>query len=147
MASGSSWQSIDHTGDAGILVRAGTREALHEQAAAAMFEILLDPATVRPECSWPVAVEGQDREDLMVRWLSELLFLHETRGIALARFEILQLTDRELSATVYGEPLDASRHVLRTMLKAVTYHALLVTEDRLGSAGDDGWTARIIFDV
>jgi len=143
------YELIDHTGDVGIIVRAGSLAALYEKAAAAMFDIILDLETVRPERPYEVGVEALDREDLMVRWLSELLFLYEARRVALSRFDVREVSDSRLAAKAWGEPFDPGRHIARTELKAVTYHEMLVSEDRSGPGGMEGagWTARIIFDV
>ena len=46
-----------------------------------------------------------------------------------------------LSGVVAGERFELSRHGLKTLLKAVTYHQLSVRRDR------DGWVARVIFDI
>ena len=142
-----SWQLVDHTGDTGILVRAPSLVALHEEAARALFEILLDPSTVRPETDFAIHVEGEDREDLLVRWLAELHFLHDARRLCFREFAVEQLEERRLQGRARGEAYDPARHVLRTALKAVTYHALLLSEDRSGPDGSPCWTARVIFDV
>jgi SHS2 domain-containing protein len=135
------YQTIDHTGDIGIIVRAATLPALFEAAALALFDILVDPDTVRAESPQPVEVSGEGREELMVRWLAELLFLFDARRVVFGRFEVEEIHPDLLRARAWGEPFDEDRHVVRTELKAVTYHGLLVSEDR------DGWSARIIFDV
>ena len=57
---------FDHTGDIGFEVRAPTAEALHEEAARALFGVIVeDLATVRVAERVPIRVDGAvDREDL-----------------------------------------------------------------------------------
>jgi SHS2 domain-containing protein len=141
MALRPTYQTIDHTGDIGIIVRAATLPALFEAAALALFDILVDPDTVRADNPQPVEVSGEGTEELMVRWLAELLFLFDARRVVFGRFEVEEIHPERLRARAWGEPFDEDRHVARTELKAVTYHGLLVSEDQ------DGWSARIIFDV
>jgi SHS2 domain-containing protein len=133
--------ALDHTGDLGILVRAATQEELFERAAAAMFCLVGDTGTVGETLVETVRVEAEDRETLLVAWLSELLYRHVVRGRLYRYFEVRALGETHLEGRVRGEPLDELRHEVETELKAVTYHGLLVSEDR------EGWSARVIFDV
>ena len=50
---------------------------LFTQAAWAMFDLMSDATTIRPLQSITVEVEAIDLEDLMVRWLSELLYRYD----------------------------------------------------------------------
>lgn len=136
------WLSeIDHTGDAGIAVSAPDLPTLFERAAWAMFAVLTDPETVEPAEQRSLEIDATDLNDLLVRWLSDLNFMHVTERMLFSTFAVAGLSERHLSATVGGEPVDASRHVVHTEIKAVTYHALAV-EKR-----SDGWHAQVIFDL
>ncbi|MEX0821011.1 MAG: archease [Rhodothermales bacterium] len=137
-----SWTSeFDHTGDVGFTVSAPDLETLFERAAWAMFNILMEPDAIDPVEEWPVEVEATDLDDLLLRWLSELNFLHVTERIVFNTFEIEELSDTSLKAVVRGEHIDETRHTIHTEIKAVTYHALTV-ERR-----EEGWFARVIFDL
>ena len=137
-----SWlKEIDHTADAGIVVRAGTEKALFARAAWGMFSLLTDMAKVRPVEALDLTVEAEDREALMVRWLAELNYQHNALCRLFCRFEIAGYGPCRLTARAYGEPLDRTRHVIYGEIKAVTFHALKIwKEQRL-------WRARIIFDL
>lgn len=138
----SSWlREIDHTGDIGIEVTASNRIQLFERAAWGLFSILTAPQAVEPREAHAVTVEGTDPVDLMVKWLSELNFLHVTQHVLFSKFTIDELTDTRLAATVWGEPIDPDRHTVYTEVKAITYHQLEIEET------DDGWRVQIIFDM
>ena len=83
-----------------------------------------------------VALEAADVATLLVKWLRELLFLREARGLEYraAGFDVLEPT--RLDARVTGEPPAGSGE-----LKAVTYHGLVVEEN------EGRWRAEVIFDV
>lgn len=132
---------MDHTADEGIRVVAPDLPQLYARAAWGMFSLIADLDGVRETHSLDVSVSACDREALMVRWLSELNFLHQTRHEIYARFAVHRVTDTALAATVGGECIDLSRHNLYTEIKAVTYHELQIA----GSPG--AWTATIIVDV
>ena len=134
-------EPIDHTADIGIVVHAPDLGTLFSRAAWAMFETLTNIQCVRPDDRLAVTVEAPDIEALMVRWLSELNFLHESRSRVFSRFDVLNVTQTTLSAQVYGEHIDPGRHTVHTEIKAVTYHRLRIEFN----SGE--YTARIIFDV
>jgi SHS2 domain-containing protein len=75
---------------------------------------------------------------LLVSWLAELLYLDEVEGFVFEDAAFVELGEGGLEATVIGriEPEVPDRQ-----LKGVTYHGL-----RLEPA-DDGWQARVIFDI
>lgn len=141
MESPSWFEEIDHTGDAGVLVRAPDLKTLFERAAIAMFTILTEVDEVGDAVSREVDVSASDREDLLVRWLSELNFLHLTERMLFHRFAVRSMSDKHLSAEVSGEGIDEERHTVHTEIKAVTYHGLTI------SASEDGWSAQVIFDM
>lgn len=132
---------IDHTADAGIAVDAATLPELFARAARGLFYLMTDVSAVEPRTAQRITVEARDRQALLVRWLSELNYLHVTRGWLFADVTIETLTTRRLVATGRGEPYDPDRHVLYTEIKAITYHDLAIVRR------PDGWHARIIVDV
>ncbi len=135
-------REIDHTGDIGIEVSAADLAQLFERAAWGMFSVLTNLRSVRPRAARAVTVEGTDREDLMVQWLSELNFLHVTQHVLFSKFSVDDLEDLRLSAMAWGEPIDPERHTVHTEIKAITYHQLAIRE-----ADDGEWHVQIIFDM
>ena len=140
------YEVLPHTADVGVLVRARSARELFERSAAAMFDLMVDVSRVAE--SLPagavldeVDVEAPDREALLVAWLGELLGRAMVDGVIYAAFDISLLEDTRLLARVWGKPVETAGQQFRTEIKAVTYHQLLVSEDR------DGWTARVIFDI
>lgn len=136
------YQVFDHTADVGIEVTAPSRPELFETAALALFDLITDVGTVEPRSERQVAVSAQDTEELLVRWLSELLFLHDTEGEMFSRFVVSLLTPTHLTARIAGEPFDPSRHPVKTEVKAVTYHQVTVR-----TREDGVHEARLVVDV
>ena len=123
-----SHELIDHTADVLIDARAPDLSGLFAEAAAALFEVICDPALLGNSYTATVRAEADAVEDLMHDWLGELLFLHETEDVLLRGFDV-RLGERTLEALVTGEKIDRSRHTLRTEVKAVTYHMLEVNRE------------------
>lgn len=134
------YQTIDHTGDLGILVRSPTLESLFVEAARAMFEQIADLGAVAPREEEEIVVDAESSETLLRDWLAELLYKFSGEGRIYADFTVAFEPGR-LRARARGEAYDPTRHPLRTELKAVTYHQLLVVREK------DEWRAQVIFDV
>jgi SHS2 domain-containing protein len=88
-----------------------------------------------------VQISAIDRENLLVRWLSEVLYLYDAEKFLLADMRIEQLTDTNMKAAILGEPYQASKHDLKLDVKAITYHQLKVEEQK------GIWTARVFIDI
>lgn len=134
-------RALEHTADTGMEVTAFSPEQLFARCAWGMFYELVDMRTVRPMVCRMVEVTASDQETLLVRWLSELNYLHAVEHIVANRFEIQTCTPTSLKAQVWGEPIDPTRHLILNEIKAVTYY-LLKVEHRPSE-----WYARVLFDV
>jgi len=122
------YEILEHPADLGISARGESMQEAFEEAAKGLTAIILDPATIRPQTALPVSITASDREQLLVRWLSEVLYLFDGKRFPCAEFTIHELGPTWLVATVRGEDLDASRHHTRLDVKAVTYHQLDIQE-------------------
>jgi SHS2 domain-containing protein len=132
---------VEHTADTGIVAYGADMREAFANAAYGMFSLMADLEQVREETSRYIEAEAGDRESLVVSWLNELLYMFDVERVVFKRFDILELTNTRLRADAYGEKVDASRHELRSGVKAATYHMLKVSEDR------GRCRIRVIFDV
>jgi SHS2 domain-containing protein len=123
---------LDHTADYMVEVAAEGKPELFSEAARALFDIITDLETVEPRESVSISVEAESPEELLVSWLTELLFLYESERWLFSRFEPRLVDDRRLEAEAWGEKLDAERHPIDREVKAVTYHRMaLVRQGKL----------------
>jgi len=136
------YRVFDHTADLGLEVAAPTLPELFETAARALFDQITDVDAVRPVESRDVSVEASGTEELLVRWLSELIYLHDAEGVLFSRFEVRSLTTTRVTTQVAGEPFDPATHPVKTEVKAVTYHQVSVEEQPDGTH-----VARFVVDV
>jgi len=124
-----------------MVVRGKGPVDLFERAARALFSILTDRRRVRPRIEKRVQVTARDQEQLMVSWLSELLFIYEVEAMLFRDFRIEDLSHTHISALALGETFDPRRHRIHKEMKAVTYHQIFV------GPVNDLWEARVIFDL
>ena len=75
------YQPIDHTGDLGMLVFGADLHELFAHAAWGLFDLMTDAECVEPRIRRDLTVEAMDLEDLMVRWLGELLLSPDRRRV------------------------------------------------------------------
>lgn len=135
------FETFDHTADIGLVARGATPEELFANAALGLVDLMVDPKDLREETRLELSVSAQDREALLVTWLNELLYLLDAQGFVPRRSRILSMSQTELTAELRGERIDRSRHHVRHMVKAVTYHDLQITHS------DGLWEARVIVDL
>jgi len=132
------YRLLEHTADALVEVYGDSLDERFSNAAFAMFDQITDVSKVEPKGELKVVLESDSREQLLVDFLQELLFVHDTEDLVFGEFEV-RIDGRRLEAVVRGEKFDASRHVKRSVVKGVTYHGL--------KFDDDEGTVTLLFDV
>ncbi len=130
------FEEIEHTADWAFRAYGGDLKELFENAAYALVS-LQGAAPMELTVTREVNVSGIDYESLLVNWLSELLFLQETRGETYQQFSIELLTPENLNAAIQGGPSGP----LNKFVKAITYHDLKIELDA------EGWQATVVVDV
>lgn len=121
------YEFIDHTADIGINAYGKSIAEVFENAAIGMFDIISDTKTISAVGEYRIELSANSVEDLLIKWLSNLLFLHETDSILFSRFKVnLDVQKCELSASIFGEIFDPKKHQYKTQIKAVTYHMLKI---------------------
>lgn len=124
----SSFSILAHPADLGIEARGTTVAEAFEAAARGMLSVILDPSMVVAREERGITITASDPEQLLVRWLSEILFLYDGAGFIGLEFKIHEITPLSLRATVWGEQFSANIHGTRLDVKAVTYHQITVEE-------------------
>ncbi len=78
-------------------------------------------------------IELEEDEDIVLlqRWLSEIVYLHDSDRLLFSRFDV-KTNGRKLSATIYGEKYDPKRHKFIIDVKAVTYHKMSIEKTKSG---------------
>ena len=135
------YEQVEHTADIAFRIYGESVEELFAHAAEALCSVLGKFDTPHCEVNRTVRLEAQGYEALLHDWLAELNYLHQTRKEIYHVFEIGQISQNGLEATIRGEPIDLKRHTIEIEIKAVTYHQLSVRQS------EEGWQAFVIFDI
>jgi SHS2 domain-containing protein len=135
------FEVLDHTADIGLIVHGGDLKALFENAGEAFFHVITDLRKVRPQIERRINIGGESLERLMVDWLNELLYLHDVENLLFKEFEVESVGGNGLKAVAKGEPFREGTHVIKTEVKAATYHRIEVRKER------GRWRAQVILDL
>lgn len=111
------------------------------EAALGVLALTVDPAGVSPSESRDVRAQGESREETLVSWINECLYVHEIEGFVVRRVAVDLCDERLVHGVLHGEELDRGRHRLGTIVKAATLHGVSVTEQ------DGRWDVRVVIDV
>jgi SHS2 domain-containing protein len=133
----SHYNEIEHTADVSLHIEAENLADLFQGAASAMLTLMGMYSDESGERKRRIEVEGIDREDLLVAWLEELLYLMEKHRIGFGKIDIEAINDTHLTAMVGEIPgMLPSKEI-----KAVTYHGLEIIQT------EGGLEVTLVFDV
>lgn len=124
---------LEHTADTYIAAHGATMEEAFGNAALAMFETMTDTTKVNPQTKETIEVDAEDEYALLYSWLEALLIKFEIDGMLFSKFEVNKIQDNKnnfkLTATVWGEKYDPTKHPQKVAVKAVTYHQMEIIKE------------------
>ena len=135
------YELLDHTADACIRVYGKSFDELFENAARAMMELITDRERINPSQEIEIEVRGETKEELLVHWLQEILFLHEVKKMVFKDFRLNLISETHAKGKAIGEKIDIDKHEISFDIKAVTYHNLKIEPI------NDKLKVDIVFDV
>ncbi len=136
------YEVMDHTADIGIIAYGKRVEEIFENTAYGMFDTMVDLKDVYPIGKYRVKVESPTLDDLLVDYLSELLYVYSVEFFVMCDFNVI-IHEKDdgyvLSGVALGEPLNKEKHKIKVEIKAVTYHELEINLKK-------GY-AKVLFDI
>lgn len=144
MVSRRAYEFLEHTADAYIAAYGRDLAEAFMNAARALFDVMTQVETVRPEIEDLIEVKGKDESSLLYRWLEALLVKSETKGMMYSKFEVTitkKMPFFRLKARIWGEKFNARKHLQKAGVKAVTYHRMEIIKS------SEQVTLRFILDI
>jgi SHS2 domain-containing protein len=130
------YKILPHTADGKFQAYGATLEEAFGNAALALASLMWDWRSVEPRTRYPIRVRGRDLEQLLVKFLGEVVFLFETRSFLLGEVAAVTIepgeADCRIEATFIGDRL-SDRTEIFGGVKAVTYNEMKVEECEDGS--------------
>ena len=137
------YEIFEHTADIGIRAYGKDLNEAFENAAMGMFDIITDLKKVKLVGEYKILLESLDVEQLLIDWLSELLYIHTVQQVMFSQFKVKIKESEEkwvLMGSASGENYDEKKHPYHTEIKAVTHHILEIKKD-------DGYKVQVLFDI
>ena len=129
---------LEHTADVRAECRAARFEELLVVAAQALNAVALHEVRAQTDTERKIEALGSTPEDLLIRWLQELIFLMDVEHFVGVEFDISCESTRVL-AKVRGYLHGPEERAIE--IKAATYHDLKIRES------DGGLVVNVLFDV
>jgi protein archease len=134
------FETFEHEADIGIRGFGNNMKEAFENAAVAMYSVMVNIDVVNPREERTLTVSAPDRELLLVEWLNALLAISDIEHMIFSKFDV-KIEGTTLIGVAWGEPLDRDRHEPLVEVKGATYHLLNVKEQ------DGKYTAQCVVDV
>ncbi len=93
-----------------------TLNELFENAALALFEIIINIKQIKHKTKKEIRIKANDLKSLMIKWLNELLFYVDSESIAFSKFSVHIEKNFLLEAKAFGEKI-SGKHETKQMLK------------------------------
>lgn len=132
---------LEHPADLGLEATGASLAEAFSRAAEGLTSIVVDPSGIGTSLQRTVLLHADDVQQLLVRWLDEILFLYDSGGFLCGRADVTFCSHTDLRAELIGELLIPAKHASRLDVKAITYHQILVQE-RPGDV-----TLRVFLDI
>ena len=120
---------LEHTADALFQAFGTDFKELAKNSAEAMCSVMYELEKVEPKEKIEVIVKGKNQEELLHKFLEEVLFEMQSKEIVFVKFEVKEV-EGELKAVLWGEKMDPTKHGFKTDIKAVTWHEFFVKKER-----------------
>lgn len=135
------YELIDHTADVGVKAYGKNLSEAFQNIAKGMFDIITDSSEIESVGQYDLELEAPDLEQLLVDWLSELIYLNSAKNQVFGFFKVdLDEKNKKLTARIFGDKFDISKHKIGAEIKAVTYHMLEVRNKR-------PYHVQVLFDI
>lgn len=136
------FETFEHTADVGIRGIGKTVEQAFEEAAKALFSVMVNIKTVKPTKGIKLIIQvgGMEKDGLFVEWLNRLVAEKDISGMMFSKFNV-KIGDKQLVGTAWGEQFDHKKHKPKVEVKAATYSQLKVEKQK------GKWIAQCLVDV
>jgi SHS2 domain-containing protein len=139
MGNAMGYRFLEHTADVQVELDAADFPGLLEAGTEALYALTLRERRNSVGESETVFVTGDSREDILVRWLQELIFLLDTKGFVATAFALEENGSRAVAGVLEGYRCGPDERAEE--VKSATYHEIEVRRQ------EDGFIARVIFDL
>lgn len=124
---------VEHPSDIGFRAYGKDLAEAFENAALALFEVMVDTGRVELREEVKVDLEAEDEGALLYDWLDRLLYFRDSKNLVMSKFSVAISKTKggfKLNAQAWGERFDPAKHPERTAVKAMTYHMMEIKREK-----------------
>jgi len=134
------YEQFEHTADVGIRAWGEDIEEAFSEAGRGLYSIMTDLSKVESKIEENIKISEDNWETLLVKFLSELIYLFEVKSYLFCDFDvnIKENEELELKVIAKGEDMDLDKHDMDTAVKGVSYHEINV---------DPKGEVKVLFDI
>ena len=135
------YRFFDHAADVGISVWAESLPDLFVTAFQGLMAWIGSPPDAAEHVEEEISLSAEDLDELLVRWLQEVLYLFHLRHAYWIQASGVQVTGKSATGRIRGIRFNLAQSKDYQEVKAVTYHQLQVREE------NGRWRANLILDI
>jgi SHS2 domain-containing protein len=127
------FELFEHKADVGIRGKGNSLEEAFAECGKALFSVMVELDKVKAEERVEVKVEADDKEQLLVNFLNELLYLKDVKEMVFKEFELRIIEENgkwRLEGRALGEKINKEKHTIKGDVKAASFHQLKVSEEK-----------------
>jgi len=128
------FETFEHKADMGIRGSGKTLAGAFTECAKAMFSVMIDLKSIKAKNNIEFKVEAADQEQLLIKFLNELLYLKDTKEMFFSEFKVSKIYRKKetwfLEGRAKGEKIDPKSLAFKTEVKAATYSGLKIIKER-----------------
>ncbi|MBS3065002.1 MAG: archease [DPANN group archaeon] len=98
---------------------------LFKNCALALMDTMVDMKSVKSKFKKPIRLRAKDESTLLINFLNEIVYYKDAESMLISSFKV-DIKKKEdaylLTAELSGEPLQMGKHLLRSDVKAATWH-------------------------
>jgi SHS2 domain-containing protein len=141
MADPKKYKTFNRSSELAVKISGASQAELFSNSGFALFDIMTQIDKVGDNDHLTLEVEGTDRDDLMVNWMRELLYLYQASSFLLKEVVVQEVKDTYIRGEVRGEKFDPDRHEIQREIRAVSPQ-----QGRMEKTGNQ-WTAQVILEL
>ena len=132
------YKILEHKADLKIRIFGKAKEEIFKNALWALADIL-KPEFLEEKSTEHLHLQSADLPSLLVDFLSEILYLTQTKRTVYSEVKFRRFTKNQIDAILFGQKVKS----LEEEIKGVTYHDLDIHRDNKTGL----WQATLLFDV
>jgi SHS2 domain-containing protein len=138
------YRILPHSADGKFRAFGATLEEAFANAAMAVAGLMWDWERVKQKISFSVGAQGRDLEQLLNKFLEEILFLLDTKNFLLGGVEDLKIEKTpdgfRLQAVFWGDEFEGHYEIFGDV-KAITYSEMKIEQSH------DRWSIQVVVDM